>query len=172
MELGAGNGRDLRYFEAQGYRVRGVDCAGDVPAKQLASLRALQIECQDAFDFLKELETEMVDVVYSNLFYNMDFSETEHHAMFREVQRALRPGGHHFYSVRTTLDRWYGRGIKKGPDTFDSTPEGTTMHFFSPEYASGLRARAKLTLLDLEELEKGQGDFPIHVIYVAEQRKD
>jgi SAM-dependent methyltransferase len=170
IELGCGNGRDLRYFQSLGYQVRGVDCAGDVPFRQLPHLQPLDIQCRDALEFLQQQGSSSVDVVYSNLFYNMDFTEEDHRELFREAARVLRPGGFHLYSVRTVKDRWYGRGRKVGEDTYDSTPDGTTMHFFSSEYARRLRPD-ELTLVQEEEFEKGKGDFPIQVLYIAERKR-
>ncbi len=169
LELGAGNGRDMRFFHSAGFQVEGVDCAGDEPARARAGAITSNIQCKDVFDFLHDHEGESADVIYSNLFYNMDFTEADHHALFAEAGRILKPGGFHLYSVRTVKDNWYGRGKKVRRDTYDSTPDGTVMHFFSEAYANRLR-RGSFTLITMEERLKGKGDFPIDVYYVAERK--
>jgi hypothetical protein len=123
----------------------------------------------EALRFLSERPEESVDVVFSNLFYNMEFSEDDHARLFARVHHALVPHGLHAYSVRTVDDPWYGRGVAVGPDTFDLTPDGAVMHFFSRAYARHLRA-GKFRLVRTWEGGEDRGGFPIRVLYVLEQK--
>ena len=176
IELGVGYGRDLRYLQRCGFVVRGVDASGVGVAlarrrRRPAVLRAPEIVLGDANSFLAQIPGQSVDVVYSNMFYNMDFTEAEHVRLFTEVARVLRPGGFHLYSVRSTSDPWYGRGRRTGPDTFDLRPHGSTMHFFSRAYARRLRRGAFSSFAREDRLEGAQ-DFPIRLFYAADVRND
>ena len=174
IELGVGYGRDLRYLQRCGFVVRGVD-ASDVGValarrrRRPVVLRAPEIVLGDAVSFLAQIPGQSVDVVYSNMFYNMDFTEADHVRLFAEVARVLRPGGFHLYSVRSTSDSWYGRGRRTGPDTFDLRPHGSTMHFFSRTYARRL-GRGAFSSFAREDRLEGARDFPIRLLYAADVR--
>jgi len=168
LELGSGYGRDLAELRTRGHSARGVDVSrvGTTLARrsQLDAVRA------PALHFLSELATESVSVVFSNLFLNMEFSHEDHERLFGEIHRVLVPGGFHAYSVRSVADRWYGRGLRTGPDTFDFAPNGPVIHFFSREYARRIR-RGRFRVLRTWEGKEGEGEFPIVVLYVLEQKR-
>lgn len=174
VELGCGYGRDAWFWAARGYAVEAVDCAG-VGLRQARSRTDARVDpprfTQGALlPFLQGIRSASVSVVYSNLVLNMDFREREHRAFFGEVRRVLRPGGFHAYSVRSSHDPWYGKGRKVAPDTYDLSPRGSVMHFFSPEYArslgsSGFRNRV------IREVRQGGKEFPIRVLYVVDERR-
>ena len=167
-ELGVGCGRDARFFASRRFRVRGTELS--LQGCRCARSKGLDVEEGDALHYLRAQPAATVDVVYSNLFFNMEFTRQEHQALFAEVARVLRPGGLHLFSVRSVSDPWYGRGKPRGPDTFDPAPHGVPMHFFSPAYARGLLQR-RFRLLALEELAEGEGEFPIRVLYVVARRE-
>lgn len=163
LELGAGYGRDLRFFDSKGLFVVGVDNAGRPPRTgTVVWVRA------DAGQLLTALPTGSFDLVYSNLFWNMDFTYSEHRRLWEEVRRVLRPKGWHLYSVRAVSDPWYGRGRWVGPDRYDLAPRGTTMHFFSPAYVHRLE-RDLFHDVELEEREEGGKKFRTRVLCVAER---
>jgi len=166
LELGSGYGRDLVALRDRGYSVRGVDVSrvGTTLARR-AKLAAVEAP---ALEFLPSLESGSVDVVYSNLFLNMEFTEAEHRRLFEEIHRVLVPGGFHAYSVRSVADAWYGRGARVGPDSFDLAPRGPVLHFFSREYAEKLR-RGRFRRLGTWEGREGS-EFPITVLYLLEQK--
>jgi len=166
VELGSGYGRDLAALRAQGYSVRGVDVSRVATA--LARRARLSAVAAPALDYLARLDADSVDVVYSNLFLNMEFTEEEHDRLFDEIHRVLVPGGFHAYSVRSVADRWYGRGPRAGPDTFDLAPDGPVLHFFSRDYARRLR-RGRFRPLVTWEGKEGR-EFPISVLYILEQK--
>ncbi len=174
LELGCGYGRDLRFFHAQGYEVHGLDVSEEAVrlARNVTAREAPRyvVERGGALDQLSRTPVGSVDVVYSNLFLNMNFREDEHHTLFRAIASVLRPEGRHLYSVRSTSDPWYGRGRPVGPDTFDPSPDGVTMHFFSPTYSRRLSEDLFLPLA-LEEHAQGAGEFPIQLLYVADQKR-
>jgi len=166
LELGSGYGRDLSALRDLGYSVRGVDVSRVGTA--LARKAGLSVVAVPALDCLATLRPESVDVVFSNLFLNMEFSEEEHDRLFDEIHRVLVPGGFHAYSVRSVADRWYGRGPKAGPDSFDLSPHGPVLHFFSREYARRLR-KGRFLCRKFWEGKEGR-EFAISVLYILEQK--
>jgi SAM-dependent methyltransferase len=166
IELGSGYGRDLIALRARGFSVRGVDVSRVGTA--LARKARLSVIAGPALEYLATLDASSVDVVFSNLFLNMEFTENEHDRLFGEVHRVLVPGGFHAFSVRSVSDRWYGQGPSSGPDTFDLSPHGPVLHFFSREYARRLR-RGRFRCRRVWEGREGRG-FPISVLYVLDQK--
>ncbi|MDE1819998.1 MAG: class I SAM-dependent methyltransferase [Euryarchaeota archaeon] len=177
LELGAGYGRDLCYFLQMGYDAHGVDnvAEGVKIGREHISALGLAKECSrrlsraDVVPWLRRQASGSADAVYSCLFLNMDFTEEEHRRLLREVERVLRPGGLHLFSVRSSHDPWYGRGRKVGPDTFDLAPHGTTMHFFSRRYVRDLTT-GSFEELELKEMAHGGNSFPTKVLYVVERK--
>jgi SAM-dependent methyltransferase len=167
VELGSGYGRDLRALRARGYSAVGVDVSRVGTA--IARRSGVTVVRGEALRFLSEWPEGSVDVVFSNLFYSLEFSEDDHRRLFDRVHRALVPRGFHAYSVRTVADPWYGKGVAVGPDTFDLAPDGAVMHFFSREYARRLRAGRFRCVRTWEGVED-PGGFPIRVLYVLEQK--
>jgi SAM-dependent methyltransferase len=173
IELGSGYGRDARYLSAQGFRVRGVDLAtpqySGTPEPPPYE-RASELLEGDAFEFLRQLSPQGADAVYSNMFFNMDFTEVEHRELMEAIHRVLRKGGLHLYSARSTSDPWYGRGKRVGPDTFDPAPHGVTMHYFSVEYANRL-SEGWFDPVQRVERGEGEGEFPIRLLFVVDRRR-
>jgi len=167
VELGSGYGRDLRELRDRGYSVRGVDVSRVGIA--LARKEDLRVERAHAMHWLARRPAASADVVFSNLFYNMEFSEEDHRRLFAAVERVLVPGGYHGYSTRSTLDPWYGKGVRVGPATYDLRPDGPVMHFFSRAYARRLR-RGRFRRIREWEGPEDQGRFPTRVLYVLERK--
>ena len=167
LELGSGYGRDLGALHERGYSASGVDVSR--VGTSLARRSKLPVTESSALGFLSARPPESVDVVYSNLFFNMEFSNEDHERLFAEVHRVLVSGGYHAYSVRSVADHWYGRGRRTGPDTFDFAPRGPALHFFSREYARRLRRERFRCVRSREETE-GKGEFPITVLYYLDEK--
>lgn len=174
IELGAGYGRDARFFAELGFRVRGVELALDATVAGRAGrpdgAGSYDLVGGDAFHFLEGLPPGSAGAVYSNMFYNMDFREREHKSLFALVRRALGPGGLHLYSARSTSDPWYGRGEILAPDTFRPERRGVSLHFFSAGYAQRLAAPGFVPL-ERTEVSEGTGEFPVRLWYVADRAR-
>jgi len=172
VELGAGTGRDARFFSGHGSRVRGVEIALEpheaARSSDAREGRSWEITPGDALAYLDALPGRSVDAVYSNMFFNMDFDEIEHWALFAAVQRCLRPRGLHLYSVRATSDPWFGRGRRLGPDRYEMEPGGITLHFFSRPYADRL-GRVGFAPVRRAEVDEGEAEFPIRLLYVIDR---
>lgn len=173
LELGSGYGRDSVFLADKGMRVTAVDISsvGYNEARALLSGRKdVELHRENAIRFLTSCLEECFDAVYSNLFLNMHFTKDEHAAIFRDIARVLKPGGLHLFSVRSTSDPWYGRGVRVADDTFDHTPSGTTMVYFSEGRIEGITPK-QLSTLKIEEVEEGKTDFPITVLYVVQSKE-
>ena len=170
VELGCGTGRDARFFASHGARVRAADLAGPDRVARGASAHPLELLDADCLDFLRALPRAGLDLVYSNMLFNMDFTEEEHRELVGAVHDALRPGGLHLYSARSTSDPWFGRGRRVGPDTFDPGPRGPPLHYFSRGYCDRLAAVGRFLPVVREERSEGTGEFPIRLWYVIDRR--
>jgi SAM-dependent methyltransferase len=168
LELGSGYGRDLANLRTRGFSVRGVDVSRVGTA--LARRARLPVVALPAHQYLATLAPGSVDVVFSNLFFNMEFSKDDHERLFMEVHRVLAPDGFHAYSVRSVTDAWYGKGTPAGPDMFDLAPHGPVLHFFSRAYAARLR-KGRFRCLRSWEGTEGEGEFPITVLYFLEEKR-
>ena len=173
VELGCGYGRDARFFSAEGYRVLGIDLVEPEPSGGSPTDRnppAHETMFGDALECLQRLADRGTDVVYSNMFLNMDFTEKEHRELMGAVHRVLRPEGLHCFSVRAVSDPWYGRGRRLGPDRYEPAPGGIPLHFFSTSYLERL-IEGQFTSLHRIERTEGEGDFPIRLIYEVDRRR-
>ncbi len=169
IELGCGYGRDARYLTEQGLRVRGVDLTAPRPRVRSGPRPRYTLIEADCLAFLEQLPAGGVDAVYSNMFFNMDFTEREHRALMRAIHRALRRDGWHLYSARSTQDPWFGRGRRVAPDTYDPAPHGVPLHFFSETYADRLSS-GLFVPVQREQREEGGDEFPIRLWYFADRR--
>jgi SAM-dependent methyltransferase len=136
VEFGCGQGRDSIYFARNGLDVCALD-SSDVAVKQLndvaSKLRITNVSARQAElpkDLPKFARKEHVDVVYSNLFYCMPFTDPELHAIFSFVFDLLSERGLHIFSIRDKgTDKSYGKGKQIAMDTFEI--EGFRVRFFS-----------------------------------------
>jgi SAM-dependent methyltransferase len=140
LELGAGIGRDARRFASAGYVVTAVDYS------ELAHRRArgdadhppqLRFRRQDALSALRETLADSLTAVYAHAVYMM-LPDDELTAVFREIRRALHPGGLHLWAVRSTTDPIAGQGDPVGPDVRRRTPGAAPYRFFRPESIDAL----------------------------------
>ncbi len=172
LELGFGYGRDTGYLLASGISVTGVEVSSrgyELAAERFRGVPGVRLHHSDALSFLRSMAGASMDAVYSNLFFNMHFTRAEHRALMLEIERVLSEGGLNLFSARSTNDPWYGKGRQVGPGTFDHSPQGTTMVYFSARLVKGITPPGLKTIL-LEERTEGEGDFPISVLYVCQKR--
>lgn len=142
LELGYGEGVDTLYFAKAGHRVTGVDIAPT--AVQRVKSRAEYRECEDRISLIEgdlidlmSFASEQFDCIYSSLaLHYFDCEQTEH--LFAELHRVCKPGGNLVFSVKSTSDPLYGKGLEIDEDMFYYN--GHRRHFFSIEYSSKLLA--------------------------------
>lgn len=137
LELGCGQGRDTWYLAKNGFRVTALDysetgvCQMRDVAKKQKLEHVVTVGAHDARSPLP-FKDAAFDVVYSHMFFTMEFSEEEVAKMLQECSRVLRPGGLNVYSVRNDHDPHYGKFTPKGKDMWQN-PLGFVVHFFSEE---------------------------------------
>jgi SAM-dependent methyltransferase len=177
FELGCGTGRDLCYFAQHGFDVAGCDLSR-VAAREanvrLAALRGevpplRRVENRDALTALGERREGSLDIVYSNLFFNLETDRSRRHLLFREVARVLRSDGWHVFSVRAVRDPWFGRGTDLGDRTFDPQTGNPPIHFFDELEVREL-AGSEFDFLSLREHADGGPEFPVVVWSVVTRR--
>jgi SAM-dependent methyltransferase len=167
-ELGTGTGRDLCYFAQHGFDVAGCDTSPLAARASNVRLSALRDEVPplarvrpvDALTGLGGRSAGGTDVVYSNLFYNLEADAARLPRLFQAVARVLRPGGWHIFSVRSVTDPWYGRGRRLGPDTFEPAAGNPPLRFFDEPSLRQLAA-AEFDVLTLREHPDGGPEFPV-----------
>ena len=122
IELGYGNGRDLKYFLQNNHKVTGIDQNDVIP--QLIENSAdnkfkLDLICDDftSFDFSKLPET---NIFYSRFtLHSILLSEEDR--LLKKIYKVLKPYGYFLIEARTTKDPIYGKGekIEKNGYSFD-----------------------------------------------------
>jgi len=142
LDLGCGQGHDLRAMAQAGHRVAGIDFSPlairrarkqvygwHFPRRRNADLRGHDIA--DGLPF----EDERFGGVYSHLALHY-FSDDVTRRIFREIERVLRPGGLLVFSVKSTDDPYYGDGERLGEHIFSR--KGHVRHFFDEGYVKDL----------------------------------
>ncbi len=173
LELGFGYGRDIAFLRRNGFELTGVELSSEgmrEASRRFEGDQDTRLVESDALTFLGATPSGKYDAVYSNLFLNMHFTREEHQSLFKEIARVLKRGGLHLFSVRSTSDPWYGKGRHVGPDTFDHSPFGSTLVYFSAKYIQSVTPLS-MTTAEQVETEEGAGDFPIRVLYVVQVRE-
>jgi SAM-dependent methyltransferase len=156
LELGAGYGRDTLFFARRGFQVTALDYAEEGLARLRADAEAasvpdrVQIQRHDVRTPLP-FPDQHFDACYSHMLLCMALTTDELVWLVGEVRRVLRPGGLHIYTVRTTQDPHYGKGISHGDGMYETG--GFIVHFFDRALVEQLAAGDDL--LDITEFEEG-----------------
>ena len=133
LELGAGQGRDTIFFARRGFEVCALDFAEAgiraIREKAAASgvtdrVRAVAHDVREPLPF----PDDCFDACYSHMLFCMALTERELRRLSAEVWRVLRANGFNVYTVRTTADPDYGKGVYHGEHLYES--DGFVVHFF------------------------------------------
>jgi SAM-dependent methyltransferase len=115
LELGAGHGRDTRFFASNGIEVEAVDFSivaiellGKITKEKRLPIKPRVFDVRRALPF----PDGYFDAVYSHMLLNMRLSLDEIHFIFSEIRRVLKHKGFNFFSVRNQNDKSYGEGIQ------------------------------------------------------------
>jgi ubiquinone/menaquinone biosynthesis C-methylase UbiE len=137
LELGCGQGRDTWLFARNGISVYAMDysdagiCQMREKLREKALDKLITLKVRDVRRGI-QLPDNSVDAIYSHMFFNMEFSESEMFSIFQECLRVLRPGGLNIYSVRSEKDPHYQKFTHLGEDMYQN-PMGFAVHFFTPD---------------------------------------
>lgn len=157
LELGGGHGRDSLWFAASALEVHVLDYAQagveSILGKATPPGLAGQITGarHDVCNPLPAADATF-DACYSHMLFCMALTTRELEALSREILRVLRRGGLCVYTVRSTNDPDYGRGIHRGEDLYESG--GFIVHFFDRAKVEHL-ARG-FELVGIDEFEEGK----------------
>ncbi len=132
LELGCGHGRDCIFLASRGIEIETFDFSKVAVDTLIAHARrsGLRIDAS-VLDAKKGLPypDAVFDAVYSHMFFSMHFTVKELKFLFSEVKRVLRINGFHFFSVRSTKDKFYGKGRKIDDNVYDV--KGFVLRFFT-----------------------------------------
>ncbi len=157
LELGGGQGRDTLLFAGSGLDVHVLDYAqpGVDAILEKARHGGVAERVTAARHDVRQrlpLADGAFDGCYSHMLFCMALTTAELEGLTREIARVLRPGGLCVYTVRTTSDPDYGRGIARGEDLYESG--GFIVHFFDRAKVERLARDFELAAVD--ELEEGK----------------
>ena len=170
LELGGGQGRDTLFFAQNGFHVYVLDYS-DTGIKEIKSqadalglseyITAIRHDAREPLPF----DNDFFDACYSHMFFCMAFSTKELEFIFDEVERVLKPGGIHIYTVRNTSDPHFGKGIHRGEDMYEAN--GFIVHFFSEEKARQLSKN--FDSVDIAAFE--EDELPRRLYYVTSRKQ-
>jgi SAM-dependent methyltransferase len=142
LDLGCGQGHDLRAMAQAGHRVAGLDFSPlavrqarkrvfgwRFPHRRRSDIRVHDIAAELPF------EEGRFGGVYSHLALHY-FHDDITRKIFGEIKRVLRPGGFLAFSVKSTEDPYYGDGEQLGEHIFSR--KGHVRHFFDDGYVKDL----------------------------------
>lgn len=163
VELGAGQGRDTRYFVDKGLNIIAMDFS-DVACDQLRQnlghkIMVVKQDLRKGFD----MPAESVDGVYGHMLLTMDFTDEELERLISGVYRALVPGGLFIFSVRNTNDSDYQSGERVRDYVFKN-PKGFNVRFFDKNQITGFMG-------DFEIVRMNEFSEGMKVLYGITARK-
>jgi len=157
LELGGGQGRDTFFLVQSGFTVDVLDYAA--PGVEAMQRKARELGVSDSVhpaqhDVRRPLPfpDATFDACYSHMLFCMALTTADLDALSREILRVLRPGGLCVYTVRTTNDPDFGRGIHRGEDLYEN--QGFIVHFFDRTKVERLGHGYEIVSID--EFEEGK----------------
>ncbi|OGM13720.1 hypothetical protein A3A76_02490 [Candidatus Woesebacteria bacterium RIFCSPLOWO2_01_FULL_39_23] len=153
LELGAGLGKDSRYFAHQGYKVTSSDFSDSALeiSKWEANAQKLLIDFQN-IDIRHPLpfKNEAFNVVYAHAVLHY-FSHTITDQIFREIHRVLKDGGIFATLLKSKEDPEVLKSLKLH-ENFYQTPQGLVERFFSlDEIQNEVNGLFNPTVMDASE---------------------
>lgn len=156
LELGCGQGRDTFLFAQSGLVITALDYSESAVAKINEKANNLEFSTQlrsQAHDVREPLPypDESFDACFSHMLLCMELSTDEIGYILQEVHRVLSPGGFAIYSVRSSFDKHFRKGIHLGGDLYELGD--FVIHFFTMEKIYKL-ARG-YDIVNVERIEEG-----------------
>lgn len=138
LELGAGQGRDSRFFAKKGYKVVSTDLSEyalkisrEKAKKEKLDIQFIELDLKkDALPF----KDKSLDIVYSHLALHY-FDDKRTREIFKEIHRVLKPNGIVAAFFNTTDDKeTEDLEFELLEENFYKSPEGVLKRYFSVDY--------------------------------------
>lgn len=137
LDLGCGTGRHCHYFASLGFNVWGCDIS------EIGIRYTVERLCKDNLQ-ARLVKSDMAAIPFKNDFFDaiVSYSVIHHNVIdpikkcVSEVYRTLKPGGHFFMKVKSTVDSNFSKGKQLETNTylFPCGPEkGIPHHYFDEE---------------------------------------
>ena len=165
LELGAGLGRDTKYFVTETNLINitaidySVEAIKNINKKKLDSKR-VDTKVWDVRNGLP-FEENSFDGCFSHMLYCMALTTKEIINLNKEVKRILRPGGINIFTVRHVGDEDFKNGKHIGEDMYQN--DGFIVHFFSKEKIKEVSKGFKIETIN----EFHEGKFPRKLFIVT-----
>lgn len=144
IDIGAGSGRDIKFFKDRGYFIEGID-ASDEMCRLASEYTGIEVRCEKIQDWLPQKE---YDGIWANAsLLHLPIDEIEE--LICRVQDYLNIGGVLYLSMK--------KGIRTGCDN-----DGRFFTDFSDEYVQQIVAKSTaFEMMELWETEDGmsRGEF-------------
>ena len=168
LELGAGLGRDTKYFVTKSSSINitaldySTEAIKNINKKKLDRKR-VNTKVWDVRNGLPFKENSF-DGCFSHMLYCMALTTKEIIDLNKEVKRILKPGGINIFTVRHIGDEDYKNGKHIGEDMYQN--DGFIVHFFSKEKIKEISKGFKIENID----EFHEGKFP-RKLFIATLKK-
>ncbi len=168
LELGAGLGRDTKYFVTKSSSINitaldySTEAIKNINKKKLDRKR-VNTKVWDVRNGLPFKENSF-DGCFSHMLYCMALTTKEIIDLNKEVKRILKPGGINIFTVRHIGDGDYKNGKHIGEDMYQN--DGFIVHFFSKEKIKEISKGFKIESID----EFHEGKFP-RKLFIATLKK-
>ena len=168
LELGAGLGRDTKYFVTKSSSINitaldySTEAIKNINKKKLDRKR-VNTKVWDVRNGLPFKENSF-DGCFSHMLYCMALTTKEIINLNKEVKRILKPGGINIFTVRHIGDEDYKNGKHIGEDMYQN--DGFIVHFFSKEKIKEISKGFKIESID----EFHEGKFP-RKLFIATLKK-
>ena len=134
LELGCGQGRDALFFASKGLEVYAIDSSAVAIENLRIKTKELNLDINlkniNALEGLP-FSNDYFDAVYSHMFYNISFNDSELKLLFSESKRVLKDNGLLSFSVRNDKDIMHKKGTKVTENIYDIN--GFQIRFFTKE---------------------------------------
>tara|TARA_B100000941_G_scaffold256152_1_gene205298 strand:- start:1189 stop:1791 length:603 start_codon:yes stop_codon:yes gene_type:complete len=169
LELGAGLGRDTKYFvtESNLINITALDYSKEAIKninKKKLDLERVKTKVWDVRNGLP-FKDNSFDGCFSHMLYCMALTTKQIINLNKEVKRILKPKGINIFTVRHIGDEDYKNGIHIGEDLYQN--DGFIVHFFSKEKIKEISKGFMIESIN----EFHEGKFP-RKLFIATLKKE
>lgn len=161
LELGAGQGRDSRYFMENhmelaviDYSERGIDnIINKAKSMDFRGLKSYVLDITEGLPFREN----SFDMIFANELYSMAFTDLELERINQELNRVLVAGGYSVFTVHSEFDKCYAKGKQIYKDIYEV--DGVIYHFFKEEKIRALVDKSSMNIVELKRYEEDGRDL-------------